>query len=33
MDAVRWWRYQPYVVNGQAVAVETTVELDFQLGK
>ena len=31
MDAVRWWRYDPYLVNGQAVAVETTVELDFRL--
>ena len=31
MDAVRWWRYEPYVLNGQAVAVETTVELDFRL--
>lgn len=31
MEAVRWWRYQPYVVNGQAVAVETTVQLDFRL--
>ena len=31
MDAVRWWRYEPYVMNGQAVAVETTVELDFRL--
>jgi TonB family protein len=32
MDAVRWWRYEPYVMNGQAVAVETTVQLDFRLG-
>jgi TonB family protein len=31
MDAVRWWRYQPYLANGQPVAVETTVELDFRL--
>ena len=31
MDAVRWWRYQPYMVNGQPVVVETTVELDFRL--
>ncbi|HZQ68271.1 MAG TPA: TonB family protein [Terriglobales bacterium] len=28
-DAVRWWRFQPYRVNGQAVAVETTVAVDF----
>ena len=31
MDAVRWWRYEPYLVNGRAVAVQTTVELDFRL--
>jgi TonB family protein len=30
-DAVRWWRFQPYVVSGQPVAVETTIEVDFQL--
>jgi protein TonB len=32
-DAVRWWRFQPYQVNGQAVPVETTIEVDFQLPK
>jgi TonB family protein len=32
MEAVRWWRYQPYLVNGRPVAVETTVQLDFRLG-
>jgi TonB family protein len=31
MDAVRWWRYAPYVVNGQPVAVETTVAVNFRL--
>jgi len=31
MDAVRWWRYQPYRVNGRAVAVETTVIVNFRL--
>jgi TonB family protein len=30
-DAVRWWRFQPYIVNGRPVAVETTIEVDFQL--
>jgi TonB family protein len=30
-DAVRWWRFQPYEVNGRPVAVETTIEVDFQL--
>jgi protein TonB len=31
MDAVRWWRYEPYVVNGQPTTVETTVAVDFRL--
>lgn len=30
VDAVRWWRYEPYVVNGQALTVETTVRVDFR---
>jgi protein TonB len=29
-EAVKWWRYQPYVVNGQPVEVETTVTVNFQ---
>jgi TonB family protein len=32
-DAVRWWRYEPYLVNGQPVTVETTVAVDFRLAK
>ena len=31
MDAVRWWRYEPYSVNGQPATVETTVAVDFRL--
>jgi TonB family protein len=31
MDAVRWWRYQPYLVNGQPVTIETTIVVDFWL--
>jgi TonB family protein len=31
MDAVRWWRYQPYLVNGQPATVETTVSVEFRL--
>jgi protein TonB len=31
MDAVRWWRYEPYSVNGQPATVETTVAIDFRL--
>jgi TonB family protein len=33
MDAVRWWRYEPYFVNGQPATVETTVAVDFRLAK
>ena len=31
IDAVRWWRYEPYVVNGQPAMVETTLSINFQL--
>ena len=31
VDAVRWWRYEPYLVNGQPATVETTVAVDFRL--
>ncbi len=30
-DAVRWWRYEPYIVNGQPVPVETTIIVNFRL--
>jgi TonB family protein len=30
-DAVRWWRYEPYLVNGQPATVETTAAVDFRL--
>jgi TonB family protein len=30
-DAVRWWRYEPYVVNGQPVPVETTIMVNYRL--
>jgi len=30
-NAVRWWRYEPYFVNGQPATVETTVAVDFRL--
>lgn len=33
MDAVRWWRYEPYSVNGRPVPVESTVAVDFRLTK
>ncbi|HEY6252043.1 MAG TPA: energy transducer TonB [Candidatus Angelobacter sp.] len=31
MDAVRQWKYKPYVVNGKPVAVETTVTVKYRL--
>jgi hypothetical protein len=30
MDAVRWWRFEPYRQNGEPVDVETTLAIDFQ---
>jgi Gram-negative bacterial TonB protein C-terminal/PilZ domain len=29
MDAARWWRFEPYVLNGKRVGVETTLEIPF----
>ena len=31
VDAVRWWRYEPYLSNGEPAIVETTVEVNFRL--
>jgi periplasmic protein TonB len=31
LDAVRSWRYRPYILNGQPVEVETTVNVVFNL--
>jgi TonB family protein len=33
LDAVKTWRYKPYLLNGLPVEVETTVNLIFSLGK
>jgi TonB family protein len=30
MEALRWWKFQPYRVNGQPVDVETTVAVEFR---
>lgn len=30
VDAVKWWRFQPYLVNGQAVRVKTTLAIQFR---
>ena len=32
MDAVREWRYQPTLLNGEPVEVETTISVIFSLG-
>jgi TonB family protein len=32
-DAVAQWKFKPIVLNGQAVEMETTVNIDFQLPK
>lgn len=33
IEAVTQWRYRPTLVNGQSVEVETTVEVNFSLGR
>jgi len=33
LDAVSQWRYRPYLLNGQPVEVETTVNVIFTLGR
>jgi TonB family protein len=30
MDALRWWKFEPYRVNGQPTVVETTVAVEFK---
>jgi TonB family protein len=30
LDAVKWWRFQPYLINGQAVQVKTRFAVDFR---
>jgi TonB family protein len=30
LDAVKWWRFQPYLVNGQPVEVTTRLAVDFR---
>jgi len=32
-DAVSQWRYRPYLLNGEPVAVETTINVVFRLGQ
>jgi len=30
LDAVKWWRFRPYLVNGQPVQVNTSLAVDFR---
>ena len=30
MEALRWWRFEPYRVDGKPVVVETTVAVEFK---
>jgi len=32
LDAVRQWKYKPYMLNGEPVEVETTIQVNFNLG-
>lgn len=31
IDAVKRWRYRPYLLNGEAVEVETTINVNFEI--
>jgi periplasmic protein TonB len=33
LDAVKQWRYRPYLLNGDPVEVETTINVNFTLGR
>jgi periplasmic protein TonB len=30
MDSVRWWRFEPYRLNGAPVEVETSLAIEFR---
>ncbi|MGO8796993.1 MAG: TonB family protein [Candidatus Sulfotelmatobacter sp.] len=30
VDALRWWRFEPYLIDGKPAVVETTVAVDFK---
>ena len=30
VDAVKWWRFKPYLINGEPVGVKTTLAIDFR---
>jgi protein TonB len=31
VNAVRQWKYQPYVLNGEPVAIQTQITVNFKL--
>ncbi|HET8668096.1 MAG TPA: energy transducer TonB [Terriglobales bacterium] len=31
IDAVKQWRYKPYILNGQPVDVDTTITVNFNM--
>ena len=33
LDAIRQWRYRPYILNGEPVEVETEITVNFVLGR
>jgi protein TonB len=30
MDALRWWKFEPYRLNGEPAVVETTLAVEFR---
>src|SRR5204863_8955308 len=30
MDALRWWKFEPYRINGEPAPVETTLGIEFK---
>jgi len=32
LEAVRQWRYRPYLLNGEPVEVDTQINVNFTLG-
>jgi protein TonB len=33
LDAVKTWRYKPYLLDGEPVAIDTTVDVVFNSGQ
>jgi protein TonB len=33
LDAVKEWKYQPYLLNGEPVEIETTITVNYSVGK